>query len=56
MPAAPTSYERINVIVSRSLKRELVRQAKAGNTSLTYIMKSALNSWLNEPKKKRIKL
>lgn len=56
MPAEPTNYERVNVIVPRSMKRELVRQAKEDKTSLTHIMRNALDMWLNQPKKKRVKI
>jgi hypothetical protein len=56
MPAEPTLYERVNVIVPRAMKRELVRQAKEDKTSLTHIMRNALDMWLNQPKKKRLKI
>jgi hypothetical protein len=56
MPGEPTLYERVNVIVPRALKRELIRQAKEDKTSLTHIMRNALDMYLNQPKKKRVKV
>jgi hypothetical protein len=46
MPAEPTPYERVNVIISRSLKRELIRHAKENESSLTRIMRIALKDYL----------
>lgn len=50
MPAEPTQYERVNVIISRSLKRELVRHAKETDSSLTRIMKIAIKDYLTKQK------
>ena len=46
MPAEPTQYERVNVIISRQLKRELIRHAKENESSLTRIMRIALKDYL----------
>jgi hypothetical protein len=46
MPAEPTSYERVNVIIPRALKRELVRYAKENESSLTRIMRLALREYI----------
>jgi hypothetical protein len=46
MPAEPTQYERVNVIVPRTLKRELVKVAKESDSSLTRIMRVALKDYL----------
>lgn len=51
MPAAPTQYERVNVIIPRSLKRELVKLAKDTDSSLTRIMKIAIKDYLTSQKK-----
>lgn len=51
MPAEPTSYERVNVIIPRTLKRELVRHAKETDSSLTRIMKIAIKDYLTNQKK-----
>ena len=46
MPAEPTSYERVNVIIPRQLKRELVKYAKENESSLTRIMRMALREYM----------
>jgi len=48
MPAEPTSYERVNVIIPRALKRELVRYAKENESSLTRIMRLALREYMGK--------
>lgn len=52
MPAEPTQYERVNVIVPRQLKRELIRHAKENDSSLTRIMRIALKDYLTNYDKK----
>lgn len=51
MPAEPTQYERVNVIISRQLKRELVRHAKENESSLTRIMRIALKDYMSKYEK-----
>jgi hypothetical protein len=51
MPAEPTQYERVNVIISRQLKRELIRHAKENESSLTRIMRIALKDYLMKTEK-----
>lgn len=51
MAAEPTQYERVNVIIPRSLKRELVKLAKDTDSSLTRIMKIAIKDYLTKEKK-----
>lgn len=51
MPAEPTQYERVNVIIPRALKRELVKHAKDTDSSLTRIMKIAIKDYLTSQKK-----
>ena len=51
MPAEATQYERVNVIIPRSLKRELVKHAKETDSSLTRIMKLAIKDYLTTQKK-----
>jgi hypothetical protein len=46
MPAEPTSYERVNVIIPRSLKRELIKYAKENESSMTRIMRLALREYI----------
>ena len=46
MPAEPTPYERVNVIIPRSLKRELIKYAKENESSLTRIMRLALREYI----------
>ena len=46
MPAEPTQYERVNVIITRQLKRDLIRHAKENDSSLTRIMRIALKDYL----------
>lgn len=48
MASEPTSYERVNVIVPRSLKRELIKAAKESDSSLTRIMRIALKDYLTK--------
>lgn len=48
MALEPTHYERVNVIISRALKRELVRHAKENESSLTRIMRIALKDYLTK--------
>lgn len=51
MPAELTNYERVNVIITRQLKRELVRHAKETDSSLTRILKIAIKDYLIKLKK-----
>lgn len=46
----PTSYERVNVIITRALKKELVRHAKETDSSLTRILKIAIKDYLTKAK------
>lgn len=46
----PTSYERVNVIITRALKKELVRHAKETDSSLTRILKIAIKDYLTKTK------
>lgn len=52
MPAEATSYERVNVIIPRQLKRELVKYAKQNESSLTRIMRMALREYMAKDKGK----
>lgn len=51
MAAEPTQYERVNVIITRQLKRELVKHAKETESSLTRIMKLAIKDYLTKAQK-----
>lgn len=51
MAAEPTQYERVNVIITRQLKRELVKHAKETESSLTRIMKLAIKDYLTKTQK-----
>jgi hypothetical protein len=55
MPAEPTDYERVNVIVPRELKRELIRHAENNESSLTRIMRIALRDYLTNHDKSQEK-
>ena len=44
----PTHYERVNVIITRQLKRELVKHAKETESSLTRILKIAIKDYLTK--------
>jgi len=46
----PTHYERVNVIITRALKKELVRHAKETDSSLTRILKIAIKDYLTKTK------
>lgn len=52
MPAEATNYERVNVIIPRQLKRELVKYAKENESSLTRIMRMALREYMAKDKGK----
>jgi len=52
MPAEPTDYERVNVIITRELKSELIRHAEKNDSSLTRIMRIALKDYLTTYEKK----
>lgn len=51
MPAEPTSYERVNVIIPRALKRELIKYAKENESSMTRIMRLALREYIGKTTK-----
>lgn len=46
----PTHYERVNVIITRQLKKELVKHAKETDSSLTRILKIAIKDYLTKAK------
>lgn len=46
----PTHYERVNVIITRQLKKELVKHAKETESSLTRILKIAIKDYLTKAK------
>jgi hypothetical protein len=51
MAVEPTNYERVAVILTRQLKRELVKHAKETDSSLTRILKIAIKDYLTKLKK-----
>ena len=51
MAVEPTNYERVAVILTRQLKRELVKHAKETDSSLTRILKIAIKDYLTKTKK-----
>lgn len=50
MASEPTHYERVAIIITRQLKRELVKHAKETDSSLTRILKIAIKDYLTKTK------
>ena len=53
MPAELTDYERIAIIVPRTMKRKLIRIAEETDQSLTRLLKTEIKNYLANYKEKK---
>lgn len=61
MPARPTDYERVNVILPRDMKRAFIRYCEDNDISMTQVMRASIKKILEKreelcPSKKRMRV